>query len=262
MSEALQYFFTYELDLPDSVEGFSYYGTYHMCWLIALVVLCVVLCPVYRRMSARGQKRMGIVLCTIPLVIEVLSDSVLLYNGCFEIQHLPLHLCGLTMFVSFYHALTQHDWAGQVLFCLGLPGALCALLFPDWNRCPPLHYETLHGFINHTLLVLYPVLQLAAGRIRPDVRRIWKPVLFLLCTALPLYFLNKVWGTNFMFLNWASAGSPLEPLEDLLGNPGYLIGFAGLLVLVWTALYLPPTVYQVRKRKKLRIAAADKEESQ
>ena len=55
---------------------------------------------------------------------------------------------------------------------------------------------------------------------------IWRSVLFLLITVPPTYFYNKTFGTNFMFINRPLKGSPLETLEQILGNPGYLIGFS------------------------------------
>ena len=75
--------------------------------------------------------------------------------------------------------------------------------------------------------------------LKPDIKRVKSSVVFLAAAGLIVYPLNKIWGTNFMFLNTPSPGSPLAPLENLLGNPGYIVGLAGLVLLVWFVLYLP-----------------------
>ena len=249
-SDRFQYFFTYELDLPDEVEGFSLFGPWHIFWLVLNASLCLILCPVYRRMSEKRQQRFGLILCTAMLASEACDDIILLCLGEFDWQYLPLHLCGLAMFVCLAHALTHSDWSAQTLYCLCMPGAAAALIFPDWTRCPPLQYENLHGFIYHTLLILYPVLQLAAGQIRPQIRHIWKPALFLVCTVTPIYFLNHLWGTNFMFVNWPSEGSPLVAMERVMGNPGYLWGYGALVACIMVILYIPPTVRQAVMRRR------------
>jgi hypothetical integral membrane protein (TIGR02206 family) len=246
----MEYFFTYELELPDSVPGFTLYGPWHIFWLALTASLCLGLAPLYRRASPKRQRAVGLGMTIAMVVIEVCNDIILLYLGRFSWEYLPLHLCGLAIFVCLAHAIHPSDWAGQTLYCLGLPGALAAMLFPDWTRCPPLQFENLHSFSLHTLLILYPVLQLAAGRIRPRLAHCWKPAVFLICTAVPLYFLNHIWGTNFMFLNWPSPGSPLVLMAQVLGNPGYLAGYALLVIAIVLLLYLPPTAYQRYRRKK------------
>lgn len=250
----MQYFFVYELDLPEDVEGFSRFGPWHIFWISLTLALCVGLSPLYRRAPAPRQRAIGLGLSVAMIVIEFFNDVVLLILGKFDWQYLPLHLCGLAMFVCLAHAIRPSDWSGQTLYCLCLPGAAAAMLFPDWTRCPPLQFENLHSFSLHTLLILYPVLELAAGHIRPRLRSAWKPGVFLLGSALPLYFLNKIWGTNFMFLNWPSPDSPLVSMAAVLGNPGYLAGFALLVLAVVLLLYLPPAIWQRRQTRRTNAA--------
>ena len=247
MGGNLKYFFVYETDLPADVSGFSLFGPWHLFWLILLVALCIALSPVFRRLTERAQLRFGRILTACMLVIEGCNDVILVAIGHFEWQHLPLHLCGLAIFVCFAHAVRPMDWSAQTLYCMCLPGAAAALIFPDWTSCPPLQYENLHGFVLHTMLVLYPVLQIASGRIRPRLKSVWKPAIFLGCAVLPLYFLNHVWGTNFMFINWPSAGSPLEAIAAVMGNPGYLLGYAALVAAIVLLMYVPWVIlYRIR----------------
>ena len=53
----------------------------------------------------------------------------------------------------------------------------------------------------------------------------------LFAVVIPIYWFDKRYDVNYMFVNWPSAGSPLVWLADRMGNPGYLIGYAALVFL-------------------------------
>ena len=64
--------------------------------------------------------------------------------------------------------------------------------------------------------------------------------------AIPVYCLNLLWGTNFMFLMKPDSGNPLELFEKLLGS--HLWGFPILLPLVILVMYLP--IFILKKHNK------------
>ena len=73
-----------------------------------------------------------------------------------------------------------------------------------------------------------------------------KGVALLVAIAIPVYFLNLLWDTNFMFLMEPDSGNPLEMFEKLLGS--HLWGFPILLPVVILVMYIP--VFVVKKRKE------------
>jgi hypothetical integral membrane protein (TIGR02206 family) len=154
--------------------------------------------------------------------------------------YIPLQLCDLAMFVCLLHAYFRTDFLGQVLYSLCMPGACLALLFPDWTAYPALNYESIFGFLVHGLIVAYAATQLSSGRIKPDIKKIWKPVVFLCVVVPPIYALNKLWDTNFFFVNWPSPGSPLMLLWDMGGGTaGYLLIYAAVAFAAMAVMYLP-----------------------
>lgn len=120
---------------------------------------------------------------------------------------------------------------GQVLYTLCLPGTVLALLFPDWVRYPAIHFITIQGFTFHAGIVLYVICQLLQHNIIPRLAALWKVIVFLLVVVPPVYLFDKKFHANYMFVNVPSPGSPLEWLASFLGNPGYLAGYAVLMLL-------------------------------
>lgn len=232
-----KYFFVQQYDLPPEAVGFKMYGCEHLCALAVIVIAGYFLCRKYRRLDRIAQDRFGRIMCVIMLQEEALRDFILWRLGHFDVEFLPLHLCGLALFVCIFHSVFHYDWLGQTLFCLCMPGAVCALLFPDWTRCPIIQFESLHSFFIHALLSIYPLMQLTSNRIVPKLSHIYKPILFLIASAIPIGFINKRFGTNFMFLSTPSAGSPLVFIEKLVGSENYILGFAALVLVCMTVFY-------------------------
>lgn len=180
----------------------------------------------------------------IPLFMvgmEVFKQSFLLLTGHFSVDRLPLHLCSLGPYVFLLaegmprRGLRQ---AFREIACvLILPGSLLALAMPDWTRFPVWDFFNLYGYLWHGLLVLYPSLILSLGLVRPRLRHIWYEVLFACAVIPPIYVFNKRFDTNYFFVNWPIRHTPLMALARLMGVPGYLAGYFGLMVLVVVIVY-------------------------
>ena len=72
----------------------------------------------------------------------------------------------------------------------------------------------------------------------------------VIALAIPLYFLNKLLNTNFMFLNWADVGNPLSFFEARWGRPWYIFSAIPMLAAAWTLMYLPWEIAKKMKKKK------------
>ena len=85
----------------------------------------------------------------------------------------------------------------------------------------------------------------------PRLKNVIAPV--LLSCAL-IFWINKLTGCNFLFLNRPGHGNPLALFASYLGDPGYLAAIPLLFAAVWVLLYLPP-YFAERGKKKLAPAA-------
>ena len=141
------------------------------------------------------------------------------------------------LFICLWYALRPNPWAGELLFAVSLPGAAMALLFPGWSILPPGSFLTIHSFTFHMLLCLIPMLLLSTGEVRPDPRRLWFCAVFLVGTAIPIWLLDRRWGTNFYFLSYPGVGNPLVWFEEWFGNPGYQIGLPVCAAVLWAVQY-------------------------
>ncbi len=245
--------FWYTVDTMQQLHGYNYhafelFGPTHLFWLGLCAFLCCAGFFFYRRLSARGRRRVLAVLTAFLLADEIVKYFASLATGQFVWQFLPLHLCSINLFICLWYAIRPNPIAAEVLYALCLPGALAALLFPSWQAVPLWNVMHLHSSTIHTMLVLYPVLLLAGG-FRPSIRRL--PAVFgIFCLdVLVAKTANHFLGTNFMFLEGAWGNGALQLIQDTFGR-FYVLGLLLLVFLVWAALYAPWAIADLRRKKR------------
>lgn len=247
----MEYFFLLDKHLPEGV-GINMYGPEHIIWLVVGAVICVLLCMIYRGMDKNGRYRLGLSVSGAIVFLEAFRIAAQIITGVFNATYLPLHLCGLAVYFTLIHAISGNALLGDVLYGICMPSAICALVFPDWIRYPILNMQSIQSFLAHILLASYPIMRMAGGDLRPAAKRLPKCLLFIMAFAVPMYFLNKLLGTNFFFLNWPSPGSPLELFEKPLGNPGYILGYIPMLAAIWLILYIPVEIIRWVKNSRVQ----------
>ena len=238
-------FFKTKDSIPDNL-GFSTFGITHIIWLVIGVLLCVGACFIYKRLSPRRQKIMLTVLGAYIFIQEMLKNVVVAAIGEFGWGYLPFHLCGINILLIAFDIIKPTKIVRGFLYYFCIPGAALALLFPNWTQMPVLNFFHLHSFTIHILLVMYPLMLVTSGQIKIDLKAALKSLILLVALAIPVYFLNLLWDTNFMFLMRPDSGNPLEMFEKLLGS--HLWGFPILLPVVLCIMYLPVLITNKIKR--------------
>ena len=227
---SLKYFFTYETKIPDGI-GFKLFGIWHiLCLLLCLVVTVVSLHWYWKAKAQKKQKVEKTIALSLVgwMILRAIYIAVIGENFLYE---LPFHLCSMTGILCGIHCFTKWKWLGQMLYALCLPGAILALLFPNWNSYPLIHFISLEAILFHLGIILYVTCLLTSHEIVPQMKKMWQVIVFLAVVVPPIYVFDKKYQVNYMFVNRPSGGSPLEWLAQWMGNPGYLLGYAGLILL-------------------------------
>ena len=238
---------TIQAERGSAYRAFSLFDRTHLAELLAAVLFIVLCAVVYRRCSGVTRRQILRAVFVLMLADEVAKHLAMLCTGQWSAIYLPLHLCSINIFVCWYDALHDSRWSKEVLYALCLPGALVAMLSPSWQKLPVWNLMHLHSYTVHVLLILYPILLLVGG-FRPQVRNLRYVLVFLLCTALPIFVLNCILGTNFFFLNDPQGNAITVLFARYLGNQFYVLGFLPVIALVWLLLYLPWYVAQRHPR--------------
>lgn len=227
--------------------GFSYYGPLHIMWISIFIGFAIFMSVIYRKSDAKKRDKLRKIMAAAIVADEIWKIFWLILGGNYTVDYLPLHLCSINIFIIAYHVFKPNKVIDNFLYAACIPGALAALLAPTWIELPFLNFMHLHSFTIHILLATYPIMLVAGGDIVPDIKMLPKLILFALCMAVPIYFVNLALDTNFMFLMYAEAGNPLILFEPL---GSHLIGIPVIYAAVVVVLYGPFIVYNKIKAKK------------
>lgn len=243
----MQYFLETTETVPSGV-GFAHFDLLHIIWLLVFVVITVINCIAYRKFNPRGK---GIWKKTVAILLiadELFKVIMLVIGDRYLPSYLPLHLCSINIFLIAIHAWKPYKTLGGYLYTVGIPGAMAALLFPTWTALPLGNFMHLHSFTVHILLALYPIVLGTAGELSPQTKALPKYLGLLVAMAIPIYGINLLLDTNFMFLMSADPGNPLYLFEQMWGN--HLFGFPVLIIAIVLVMYVPMELLRHIKRKK------------
>lgn len=232
------------------IKAFELFDMTHCGWLLATVLAAVGLCVFHRRSSPSRRRNIQRTLGLATFGIYAAKQVVLVILGEYGIGYLPLHLCGMSVYIELIDCLFPSRFTRELCYSLCMPGALMGILFANWTGYPIFSMIHITSFLLHGMMIIYPLLALTGGDHRPSLKRLPACFGFLLAVAIPVYFFNRHFRTNYMFLRYPSPGSPLEWCEKLLGNPGYLLGFAVMIAAVWALMYAPFVIADCVRRKR------------
>ena len=116
-----------------SGNGFALFSARHLIWLGVLALAAAALCAAYRRGDVKRRRAMETGTGSALLAIELARVTVLTVQGQMNIGWLPLHLCGLSIFIEAWYVFSRRrpEPFGDFLYSTCMPGAFLALLTPD-----------------------------------------------------------------------------------------------------------------------------------
>ena len=232
----MQYFLDTTETIIDGV-GFSCFGILHVMWLLFFTVIVVFNCLWYKRLGNVGKDRWRKAVSLLLVADEIFKVVMLIIGGRYTAGYLPLHLCSINIFLITVHAWKPSGMLGGYLYTVGIPGTLAALLFPSWTSLPFTNFMHLHSFTVHILLAIYPIVLFVGGDIQPRAKKLYQYLLLLIAMAIPIYGINLLLDTNFMFLMHAAPGNPLYLFEQMWGN--HLLGFPVIITGVLLVMFVP-----------------------
>lgn len=225
-------FFRYYTDLPKN-SGFHLFDLCHWMWIFIILGLMFFITKYYINLNYDAQGKMNRLIAMLFMIGITYRNIILLITGHFTKSYLPFHLCSMALWIAVIYIFTESKYWGSVYVMLCMPGALSAILFPNWTRYPFFNYMHIHNFIAHAGLVIFGMCLLCSGRILPKWKDFWKPVVFSLFGFVILSPINKILGTNFWFLELPSKGSPMRIVMEIMGEEGYKFGiFLGFISMI------------------------------
>jgi hypothetical integral membrane protein (TIGR02206 family) len=161
---------------------------------------------------------------------------------------LPLHLCDVAAFVAAAALWTRRPLLVELTYFWGLAGTSNSLLTPNIADHFP-SYLYFQFYIAHAAIVAAALFLVVGLRITPRPGVLTRVIALTLALAAVDSIVNLLTGGNYMFLRQAPG---VHSLLDLMGPwPWYVLGAAGLALVLFAALDLPFVVGRRRTKAPL-----------
>ncbi len=220
--------------------GTTLFSPLHLMWLWNTLFLCIWSGYMARRGHCAARAA-----ALLLLLAEFFRVLTLFICGRLDTGFLPFHLCGAAVYVCLFHEAQCGQLAGELIYSTLAPGALTALLFPDWLHYPAGSFLFLSSFGIHMLICAYSAAMLCSGLFHPSPQRLPLCSFILSLYGLAVYGMDRLLRVNYLFLLFPAADSPLEWAAAVLPWHGLL--YFPALALVWGALYSHPVLRLIQK---------------
>lgn len=240
----------YFWEIVETIEqglGFDYFDSLHMSWILSYIIFALICSLIYRKCNKHARNRMRKLFVLLILLDEFLKQYGLIAHGNWTFNDLPFHLCSINIIIITYHAFKPNTTIDNFLYAVCIPSSTAAILAPTWTSLPLLNFLHIHSFTIHILLATYTIMLVAGGDIVPDIKLVAKAIIFTCILAMPVYGINLLLNTNFMFLMGVEEGNPLMFFQDVFGF--HLIGVPILESIIIFILYTPFYLFRALKNK-------------
>ena len=222
--------------LSPELVPFPLFGTAHLATLALAAVVGFLMVRGGRRSKAR-RSRLRWAMVAGFLIGESLSNGWSASVGRWQLDSdLPLHLCGVMVWVSVYGLVSRARWACTLMYFFGVAGASQALLTPSAEHGIA-HIAYLATMLSHGLLVIAGLWVVLVEEYRPGIRDLVVAFVILNIYALALYPVNLLLGSNYMYL---VSKPESQSLFDVFPSwPWYLLLTEFVAFALFVLMYLP-----------------------
>lgn len=187
-----------------SPPPFDLWSAPHLVALALTVLVPILLIRAVRRSpSPRTERAICIGLATLLFANQSAGwiHSYLLHGReTFILEHLPLHLCGISVLLSVVVLLARHRLSYELVYFWGLAGAANSVVTPEamepWPAWPFVRY-----FISHSGIVVTALFATWGLGMRPTLRSLLRAFVGLNVLAVALGAVNLALGSNYMYLS-------------------------------------------------------------
>ena len=194
-----------------SAPPFQLFGPAHIAAMVLMVAVAAAMTIVARRSeSPRVTRGLCIGLAAVLLVNQTVG-WVYRYategGEVFVREHLPLHVCGMTILLSAAMLLFHRRWTFEIVYFWGLAGATNAMVTPELSEAFP-HYLFFQYFISHGAIVVAALFATFGLGMRPTFRSLVRAFVALNVMAVAVTPVNLARGRQ---------------LHVLAGDPGHRV---------------------------------------
>nr|CRH05951.1 conserved membrane protein of unknown function [Candidatus Magnetococcus massalia] len=158
--------------------------------------------------------------------------------GQWQVQTmLPLHFCSIAVILSVILLITKNRYLFEVVYYIGISGAILALLTPAMTRYGAGHALFYQFFISHAMIIVAATYMCAVEGARPTLRGLARVAMVGVLYMLLVGWINTKLHSNYLFIAYKpDAATTLDILPPWPWNIPLMV--VGMLLMMLSLYYL------------------------
>ena len=183
---------------------FQFLGVSHIVVLALTIALPIALSVLVRKLDSSALTNTVCYLLGAILIINEVGlwgyrIATVQSFGIFLQRHLPLHICGIVVFVVVFVLLRRNQTFYEVAYFWGLVGTLNAIITPQlWVDFP--NYRFFQYFIAHSGIVVSVLFVTWGLKMRPTLKGLLRSFLLANLYMVVMVGVNLLLKSNYMFI--------------------------------------------------------------
>lgn len=233
-------------------SSFISFSPSHVITLILSAIIIVVFYMNRQWFRIGTRSRNGrYILAAVLALAEISLNIWYIGQGTYSLKNtLPLELCSISLYLSIIMLLWKSRTLFQIVYFIGLGGALQALLTPALGYAYP-HFRFVEFFIAHIVIILAVLYMVWVEGYRPKLQSILSTMLLLNVLLIAIGAINWMTGGNYMFL--AHKPESASILNFLGPHPWYLLSLEAVALGFFLLLYLPFAMFPRVRRVESKL---------
>lgn len=239
-------------------ESFQRFDLSHLIVLGTTLLLILLIILTRRKLDDENKASLREVMAQILIISEIAWYLWLYFYNEWTLQEmLPLRLINILAWLSALMLFKNSKKLYELVYFIGIIGALQALLMPKIGIYGFPHYHFFYALITPAIILLSAIYMTFAEE---DIRPQWKSLLRVFITAniiiAIVYAINLYLGSNYLYLN---AKPVSDKIFDLLPNyPIYLLYLEAIGLAASLILYLPFLIKDLLDKRNLKGAGSSR----
>lgn len=221
---------------------FEMWSIFHIIFMISPFVLAILLYVFTKNKSFEKNRKIGIILSIICIVILVLRNlEILMRDKQINPEIIPLQICHFANFVLLFAFLKNSKPLFLIAFAFNLPAAIMSIVFANSleNYATIINFRGAAYIFGHMLIVGITIWSLMLGFVKVGKKEILYSSIFIIALfllSIPINnlfnYLMPTFSSNYFYTLVPEGGTPLEMFYKLgseikvLGisfNPIYIV---------------------------------------
>ncbi|SEQ21530.1 Uncharacterized membrane protein YwaF [Lachnospiraceae bacterium RM5] len=211
-------------------DGYGLFSTEYFLVLLGILVIAIVAVIIFGKKDKKSKEKIIKIFAWVPLVMEILKFIVLFSQGCYTSNYYPIGFCSLVAYLYPIYAYAKNEKIKRAMRCVicmvMLPSGFVTILFPNWiGHYRLLSYFSLHSYIWHVLMIIYPIWTWQKDREKLYFMDMVRGDSVIVILVPVIVLINKIFGTNYWFLSAPTDNHPFAPIYNTAGEVIYFAVF-------------------------------------